>query len=99
MYFSKWKVLVNNHAHILSPLNGNIQYLYQVAELVNYEKYNTGTAQPKLNIQNLKIISVVISTNLEEQQKIGSFLSKLDRQIDLEEQKTRITSTTKKSLT
>ncbi|HCZ9861130.1 Type I restriction-modification system specificity subunit [Staphylococcus aureus] len=98
VYLVNGKFWVNNHAHILSPLNGNIQYLYQVAELVNYEKYNTGTAQPKLNIQNLKIISVVISTNLEEQQKIGSFLSKLDRQIDLEEQKLELLQQRKKTL-
>ncbi|HDK7588169.1 TPA: restriction endonuclease subunit S [Staphylococcus aureus] len=98
VYLVNGKFWVNNHAHILSPLNGNIQYLYQVAELVNYEKYNTGTAQPKLNIQNLKIISVVISTNLEEQQKIGSFLSKLDRQIDLEEQKLELLQQRKKAL-
>ncbi|HCZ5629345.1 TPA: restriction endonuclease subunit S [Staphylococcus aureus] len=98
VYLVNGKFWVNNHAHILSPLNGNIQYLYQVAELVNYEKYNTGTAQPKLNIQNLKIISVVISTNLEEQQKIGSFLSKLDRQIDLEEQKLELLQQRKKVL-
>ncbi|HDA2198969.1 TPA: restriction endonuclease subunit S [Staphylococcus aureus] len=51
-----------------------------------------------LNIQNLKIISVVISTNLEEQQKIGSFLSKLDRQIDLEEQKLELLQQRKKAL-
>ncbi|HDJ6817344.1 TPA: restriction endonuclease subunit S, partial [Staphylococcus aureus] len=44
VYLVNGKFWVNNHAHILSPLNGNIQYLYQVAELVNYEKYNTGTA-------------------------------------------------------
>ncbi|HFJ4879364.1 TPA: restriction endonuclease subunit S [Staphylococcus aureus] len=98
VYLVNGKFWVNNHAHILSPLNGNIQYLYQVAELVNYEKYNTGTVQPKLNIQNLKIISVVISTNLEEQQKIGSFLSKLDRQIDLEEQKLELLQQRKKAL-
>ncbi|HDK9176496.1 TPA: restriction endonuclease subunit S [Staphylococcus aureus] len=98
VYLVNGKFWVNNHAHILSPLNGNIQYLYQVAELVNYEKYNTGTAQPKLNIQNLKIISVVISTNLEEQQRIGSFLSKLDRQIDLEEQKLELLQQRKKAL-
>ncbi|OFO12276.1 restriction endonuclease subunit S [Staphylococcus aureus] len=98
VYLVNGKFWVNNHAHILSPLNGNIQYLYQVAELVNYEKYNTGTAQPKLNIQNLKIISVVISTNLEEQKKIGSFLSKLDRQIDLEEQKLELLQQRKKAL-
>lgn len=87
VYLSKGKFWVNNHAHILTPSSGDIHYLYQVAELVNYEKYNTGTAQPKLNIQNLKNISVNISMNLAEQEKIGTFFSKLDRQIELEEKK------------
>ncbi|WP_368868238.1 restriction endonuclease subunit S [Staphylococcus haemolyticus] len=96
VYLAKGKFWVNNHAHILTPLNGNIQFLYQVAELVNYEKYNTGTAQPKLNIQNLKNISVNISTDLEEQQKIGDFFSKLDRQIELEEEKLELLEQQKK---
>lgn len=96
VYLSKGKFWVNNHAHILTPSSGDIHYLYQVAELVNYEKYNTGTAQPKLNIQNLKNISVNISMNLAEQEKIGTFFSKLDRQIELEEKKLELLEQQKK---
>ncbi|MEB8174854.1 restriction endonuclease subunit S [Staphylococcus equorum] len=87
VYLAKGKFWVNNHAHILTPKNGNIYYLFLVAENVNYLKYNTGTAQPKLNIQNLKNINVNITIDINEQQKIGNFFSKLDRQIELEEQK------------
>ena len=96
VYLSEGKFWVNNHAHILTPSSGDIHYLYQVAELVNYEKYNTGTAQPKLNIQNLKNISVNISMNLAEQEKIGTFFSKLDRQIELEEKKLELLEQQKK---
>ena len=87
VYLAKGKFWVNNHAHILTPKNGNIYYLFLVAENVNYLKYNTGTAQPKLNIQNLKNINVNITIDINEQQKIGNFFSKLDHQIELEEQK------------
>ena len=96
VYLAKGKFWVNNHAHILTPSSGDIHYLYQVAELVNYEKYNTGTAQPKLNIQNLKNISVNISMNLAEQEKIGEFFSKLDQQIELEEKKLELLEQQKK---
>ncbi|WP_277563361.1 restriction endonuclease subunit S [Escherichia coli] len=87
VYLAKGKFWVNNHAHILTPKNGDMYYLFLVAENVNYLKYNTGTAQPKLNIQNLKNINVNIAIDIDEQEKIGDFFSKLDRQIELEEQK------------
>src|ERR1051325_2328368 len=44
------KVWVNNHAHVLRPKTGmDIGYLTEYLESLNYEQYNTGTAQPKLN--------------------------------------------------
>ncbi|HDR0086014.1 TPA: restriction endonuclease subunit S, partial [Staphylococcus aureus] len=53
---------------------------------INWEKYDESTSVPslsKVNIEKLK----VYSCELEEQRKIGDFFSKLDRQIELEEQK------------
>src|SRR5699024_11219354 len=40
-----------------------------------------------INSNDLSNILIMISTNKEEQQKIGDFFSKIDRQIELEEQK------------
>ena len=46
----------------------------------------TGTTIKNLSLKSIKNIIVYIS-ELDEQQKIGEFFSKLDRQIELEEQK------------
>lgn len=44
------KIWVNNHAHVLKPKNGNsIGFVTEYLESIKYDKYNTGTAQPKLN--------------------------------------------------
>lgn len=87
VYFATGKFWVNNHAHILYPKFGDIYFNYLLLENIDYEKYNTGTAQPKLNVQNLKKIKIKSPRDNSEQQKIGKFFSKLDRQIELEEQK------------
>ncbi|WP_210123727.1 restriction endonuclease subunit S, partial [Staphylococcus sp. GDQ8D205P] len=87
VYFATGKFWVNNHAHILYPKFGDIYFNYLLLENIDYEKYNTGTAQPKLNVQNLKKIKIKSPRDNSEQQKIGKFFSKLDQQIELEEQK------------
>ncbi|WP_105994255.1 restriction endonuclease subunit S [Staphylococcus simulans] len=87
VYLTTGKFWVNNHAHILLPKTGNIYYFYSLLEEIDYSKYNTGTAQPKLNIQNLKHILLLLTTDIGEQQKIGAFFSKLDQRIELASQK------------
>lgn len=87
VYFATGKFWVNNHAHILYPKFGDIYFNYLLLENIDYEKYNTGTAQPKLNVQNLKKIKIKSPRDNSEQQKIGNFFSKIDQQIELEEQK------------
>src|SRR5699024_5842984 len=47
----------------------------------------TGSNYPAINSNDLSNILIMISTNKDEQKKIGDFFSKLDRQIELEEQK------------
>ena len=47
------KCWINNHAHVLKPKSNNdIDFLSISLERISYEKYNTGTAQPKLNKMN-----------------------------------------------
>ncbi|MGO1421779.1 MAG: restriction endonuclease subunit S [Staphylococcus equorum] len=46
------------------------------------------TAVPqKINLIDLKKVDIVLTISINEQQRIGDFFSKLDRQIELEEQK------------
>lgn len=75
------KFWLNNHAHIFRSKNGNNFFLASYLETLNYEQYNSGTAQPKLNLKNLKDIPV-INPILEEQTKIASFLTAIDQKID-----------------
>ncbi len=47
----------------------------------------TGSNYPAINSSDLSNIHLKVTSNIDEQQKIGDFFSKLDQQIELEEQK------------
>lgn len=74
------KIWVNNHAHVLRPKGINQYFLAEILESLKYDKYNTGTAQPKLN---QKIVSQILLPlpPLAEQEKIARVLSTWDTQI------------------
>ncbi len=81
------KCWVNNHAHVLEPKNGfDIDYLTQYLENLSYDKYNSGTAQPKLNQEICRKI-VIIHPSFSEQQKIAKILTTQDKVIELYEKK------------
>ncbi len=75
-FLAKGKFWVNNHAHVLQAI-GSSYFLAEYLESLRYEKYNTGTAQPKLNSDVVKKIKIVIPKK-EEQQKIAEFLGSVD---------------------
>jgi type I restriction enzyme S subunit len=72
---------VNNHAHILQAFESNA-FLAEALERLNFTKYNTGTAQPKLNAAICKKIKLYVPSNCE-QTEIADFLSSIDTKIDL----------------
>ena len=81
------KYWVNNHAHVLRPKeNYNIDFLESCLENINYEPYNTGTAQPKLNQEVCRKINIKVPS-LKEQVKIGKTLSLLDKKMELQTKK------------
>ena len=75
------KYWVNNHAHVLKPKHGNIGYLTNMLESLDYIHYITGAAQPKLTSENLMNITVIIPPRLEQDQ-IANFLDRKTGQID-----------------
>lgn len=85
-YLTQGKFWLNNHAHIMAMKDGSNNFLIQLLEKQNYEKYNSGTAQPKLNSQVVKSLNFLFPTK-EEQQKIGSFFKQLDDTIALHQRK------------
>ena len=51
------KCWVSNHAHVLkNKKNINLYFLYNILSKIHFEKYNTGTIQPKLNKKTAKNI-------------------------------------------
>ena len=79
VFLAKGKFWLNNHAHIFQSKDSNA-FLCEALERINYKKYNTGTAQPKLNSDVVKKIKLNLPS-LPEQQKIASFLSAVDKKL------------------
>jgi type I restriction enzyme S subunit len=77
------KFWVNNHAHILGEKNGfDLRYIYYVINNTDIKGYISGSAQPKLNQDNLKKIEILLPT-IEAQRSISFILSSIDRKIAL----------------
>ncbi|WJI08800.1 restriction endonuclease subunit S [Methanobacterium sp. CWC-01] len=97
-FLAKGKYWVNNHAHVIKGLPEINQYfLCEQLERVNYAKYNTGTAQPKLNNKVCLKIPIKIP-KIEEQEKIASILSKIDEKIEQLDKELEINREFKKGL-
>ena len=81
------KAWVNNHAHVLKPIaDVSIGFLTDSLESLNYEQFNSGTAQPKLNKQTCIGIPIPLPPTLAEQEAIAEALSDADALIESLEQ-------------
>ena len=79
------KCWINNHAHVLRPKSGyHIDYLTNYLESLSYVKYNSGSAQPKLNQDTCQKLPVVCG-RYSEQEKIADIFSTQDKIIFLKE--------------
>ena len=68
---ARGKFWVNNHAHILKPRRGNLDYLAAVMEGLNYTPWISGAAQPKLTQDRLLNISIAVPPSVEQDQIIA----------------------------
>ena len=94
-FIASGKYWVNNHAHVLHPKEGfSNMFVCESLERLTYEKYNTGTAQPKLNQAVCKTIELWCPS-FEEQTAIGNFFETLDNTITLHKHKLEKTKTLK----
>lgn len=85
-YITEGKFWLNNHAHIVKMKLGSNLFLLQLLERQNYEKFNSGTAQPKLNGQIVKNM-IFNFPSYKEQNKIGNFFKLIDDAIALHQRK------------
>lgn len=82
-------VVSTGYAQLRSNLNPS--YLYNLLLTTSFLNKVlvkcTGSNYPAINSSDLSNIQLKVTSNIDEQQKIGEFFSKLDQQIELEEQK------------
>ena len=82
MYEVCGKAWINNHAHILKPMkNVDFYYLFYALESLDINNYITGSAQPKLNQENLKEIWIPLPS-YGIQRKVASYLDTKCSEID-----------------
>ncbi|OYW72739.1 MAG: hypothetical protein B7Z25_01760 [Aerococcus viridans] len=84
VHYVTGEVWVNNHAHVVSGIEGQLDNLFLVSRLksMNLTPWLVGGGRAKLNGDVLKKLPIIIP-HLEEQQKIGSFFKHLDNTIIL----------------
>lgn len=84
--FATGKFWVNNHAHIIKANSENDnKYIFYKLNQIDFKRFVTGSAQPKLTKDNLNSIKLNVH-KFVEQQKIASVLSTLDEKIALNNQ-------------
>ena len=69
---ARGKFWVNNHAHILKPKRGHIEFLCSVMENLSYLPWISGAAQPKLTQDRLMSIAIAVPPRLEQDQIVDS---------------------------
>jgi type I restriction enzyme S subunit len=57
---ARGKFWVNNHAHILKPRHGNLEFLADLMEDISYLPWISGAAQPKLTQDRLLSIPIAV---------------------------------------
>ena len=98
---ARGKFWVNNHAHILKPRRGNLEYLAAVMERLDYAPWISGAAQPKLTLDRIMSIAIAVPPRSEQDEiiakasaqtsRLSSAIARARRQIELlQEYRTRL---------
>ena len=81
-FIAKGKYWVNNHAHVLDACRGmELSYVALFINAISLVEYVTGTAQPKMNQENMNSILLAIPP-VKEQYRILEKMSIIDTFID-----------------
>jgi type I restriction enzyme S subunit len=80
-FLASGKYWVNNHAHILKPLAGDIRYWVATLETFDFSPLITGAAQPKLTADRLGGIQLPVPP-ANEQTAIADYLASKTGELD-----------------
>lgn len=80
-FLATGKYWVNNHAHILKPLRGDIRYWVASLETFDFSPLITGAAQPKLTADRLGSIRLPVPPEAE-QAAIADYLANKTAELD-----------------
>jgi type I restriction enzyme S subunit len=69
---ARGKFWVNNHAHILKPKRGNLEFLAATMESIAYLPWISGAAQPKLTKDRLMSISIAVPSRRDQDSIISA---------------------------
>ena len=82
-FLARGQYWVNNHAHVLDACNGlSLEYVCYFINAISLVPYVTGTAQPKMNQENMNAIWVPLPPYIEQKRivaKIEELLPLIDR--------------------
>ncbi|HZK61770.1 MAG TPA: restriction endonuclease subunit S [Anaerovoracaceae bacterium] len=82
------KIWVNNHAHVLQAqknIADNKFLMYAISQ-TNIEPFLVGGGRAKLNAETMMKIGVYVPLNIQEQEHIGWYFTKIDKLITLHQQ-------------
>lgn len=77
--------------------NNNLYFIYTLLQIINFERYMTGSTIPHIYFKDYSLEKIKIPI-LEEQQKIANFLSVIDKKIELVSSQIEKTKAFKKGL-
>lgn len=75
------KFWVNNHAHILRPMSGNVDFFTHLLESIDYTIWVSGSAQPKLTVERLLNVPLWLPP-IDEQKRIVNFIEDATSKVD-----------------
>lgn len=70
-FIARGQYWVNNHAHILKPLDGNLSFWAERLESLELTPFVTGSAQPKLTSEALMNLKIAVPSAEEERRAIN----------------------------
>ncbi len=81
-FVARGQYWVNNHAHILRPRDGLVEYWAELIEHIDVTVSVTGSAQPKLTAEALGAITIATPPDAAERRAIADYIATISTELD-----------------